>query len=323
MRIEPEEIKNILAVRNDRFGEFLLNIPALRALKETFGNARLELVVDPYVKELAECVPFIDGVIEWGRGSHSLLEKLQLISLLRRQNIDIAVMLNPSREFNIITALAGIPLRAGYDRKWGFLLTHKIKDSKYRAEKHEIEYNLELAGLCRAKTADKSLVLNISGQLPLCGIEDTDRFIAIHPWTSDPLKQWPQENFRELAKKLTQELSVRIVIVGAHPLSGQDSSLFDNLGGNIINMLGRTTLKELALFLKKSALLVSGDSGPVHLACAVDTPVLAIFASGLPGKSSRRWGPLQKNSAVIERDNLSEISAEEVFTKVMEVLNKR
>ena len=63
MKINQEKIKNILVVRNDRFGEFILNIPALKALRETFKNARITLVVDPYVKELIEDSPYIDEII--------------------------------------------------------------------------------------------------------------------------------------------------------------------------------------------------------------------------------------------------------------------
>ncbi|MCX5703356.1 MAG: hypothetical protein NT066_02525, partial [Candidatus Omnitrophica bacterium] len=97
MRIDNRAIKNILAVRNDRFGEFLLNIPAFRALKETFSNARLIVVVDPYIRHLAESIPFVDEVVEWARARHGLLEKFRLIKLLKRKNIGMAVMLNPSR----------------------------------------------------------------------------------------------------------------------------------------------------------------------------------------------------------------------------------
>ncbi len=157
MQIDKGTIKNILVVRNDRFGEFLLNIPAFRALKETFINANLIIAVDPYVRELAESIPFIDEAIEWSRGKHPLLEKLRLIKLLKNRRIDMAVMLNPSKDLNIITRLAGIPIRVGYDRKWGFLLTHKMKDKKHLAEKHEIEYNLELVSLIGAKTQDSTL----------------------------------------------------------------------------------------------------------------------------------------------------------------------
>jgi lipopolysaccharide heptosyltransferase II len=327
MQIDRRKIKKILVVRNDRFGEFLLNIPALRALKETFINARIIAVVNPYVKELAETVPFIDEVITRARVKPTLREKFGLICLLRDISIDAAIMLNPSREFNVFTYLAGIPLRVGYDRKWGFLLTHKMKDRKYLGDKHEIEYNLELVGLLGAKTQDKTLALKINetaadSLLKNLNMQSQDRLVALHPWTSDSIKQWPQENFSNLAKKLVKELGVKIIILGGQEEIERSGQLYNNLDSNIINLTGKTSLRELTVILKKSCLLISGDSGPLHLASAVNTPVVAIFRNDIPGKGPKRWGPCSGGSVVIEKNKLSDITVAEVFDKVKEVLNR-
>jgi len=321
MQIDRANIKNILVVRNDRFGEFLLNIPALRALKETFINARIITVVNPYVRELAECMPFVDEIIEWGSEKHSLSEKLKLIGHLRKRSINIAIMLNPSQEFNIFTYLAGIPIRVGYDRKWGFLLTHKIEDKKYLGEKHEVEYNLELVGLIQAETEDKTLFLEIDSSIAgSFDIKDNDNLVVVHPWTSDPLKQWPTDNFRKLSERLIKEKNLKIAIVGGKEELNKSKELFSD--SNLINVTGKTTLKQLAALLNKSRLLISGDSGPVHLACAVGTPVIAIFRSDITAKSSRRWGPWGSANFVIEKDNLCDISVDEVLEIVKEVLDK-
>jgi len=326
MQIEGKTIKNILVFRNDRFGEFLLNIPALRALKETFSDARLIAVVDPYTKELAESVLFIDEIIEWGRQGHSLSEKLQLIKLLREKSIDMAIMLNPSKDFNIITRFAGIPIRVGYDRKWGFLLTHKIKDKKYLGQKHEVEYNLELVSLAGAKTNDQTLTISIDdsivdGLLKDAGIEKSDNLVALHPWTSDPIKQWPIQNFFELAKRLIREQDMRVIIIGGKDELAKSIEFFNNIDSNLINLTARTTLTQLAALLKKCKLLISGDSGPVHLACAVNTAVIAIFRGDIPGKGAKRWGPWPKKHIIIEKDNLRDITTEEVLVKARELLH--
>lgn len=307
--LDKASVKNILAVRNDRFGEFLLNIPAFRALKESFPSARLIAVVDPYLKELAQSVPAIDEIIEWDNRRHSLSEKLSLLALLKKKKIDIALVLNPSREFHVLTFLAGVPVRAGYDRKCGFLLTDKIKDRKHLGEKHEVEYNLELVSLAGADTRDKSLSLKADSHIPdEFGLAGKD-FIALHPFTSDPVKQWPLEYFSLLARRITEELGQQAVIVGSR--EGQGSGYFK--GDKIINLTGKTSLGQLASVLKKSRLLISGDSGPVHLACAVNTPVLAIFRNDLAGKTAKRWGPWGEGHKVIEKAGLEKVSPEEVF----------
>ena len=326
MQINNKTIKNILVVRNDRFGEFLLNIPAFRALKETFINANLIAAIDPYVRELAQSLPFIDEIIECDRRKHSLSAKLQLIKLLKRKCIDMAVMLNPSKELNIITSLAGIPIRVGYDRKWGFLLTHKIKDKKHLGEKHEIEYNLELVSLIGAKTEDTTLSLSIDDrEIDVLSkdfnIKNCNNLIALHPWTSDPIKQWPLENFCELAKRLVREQDIKVVIIGGKDELTKGREFLRTLDGGLINLTGRTTLRQLAAVLKKCKLLISGDSGPVHLACAVGTKVLAIFRNDIPGKSALRWGPWGRGHIIIEKGKLCDITVAEVFDKVKEVLN--
>ena len=326
MQIDRKVIKNILVIRNDRFGEFLLNIPALRALKETFKDARIIGVVDYSVKELAERVTFIDEIIEWNQGKHPLSEKVRFVNLLKKKKIDIAVMLNPAKVFNIFTYLAGIPIRVGYNRKWGFLLTHKKEDEKHLGQRHEAEYNLELVSLVGAKTHDQTLSLSIDERiidalLKDTGIENNDNLVALHPWTSDPIKQWPIQNFCALAKRLVREQNMRVIIIGGKDELTKSIEFFRNIDNDLINLTARTTLTQLAALLKECKLLISGDSGPVHLACAVGTKVLAIFRNDIPGKSARRWGPWGKGHIIIEKENLSDITVAEVLDKVKGVLN--
>ncbi|MCM8800641.1 MAG: glycosyltransferase family 9 protein [Candidatus Omnitrophica bacterium] len=320
-QINPLRIKKILVVRNDRFGEFLLNIPAFRALKESFPQAKICAVVNLYTKELAQYIPYIDEIIIWENRKHKFFEILKFSYKLKKERFDICIILNPSKELNIISFLIGIPTRVGYARKWDFLLTHKIKDKKYLGLKHEVEYNLELVGLVGAKTEDKSLSLNITEDFAIPQIKDVSNLIAIHPWTSDPIKQWQIENFVELVKKISANSNLNVIIIGGKEEEEKSKQYFSSLGAkNIINLTGKTTLKELASLLKKCRLLVSGDSGPVHLAICVGIPVIALFRNDIPAKSAKRWGPWGKGHIVIEKSNLSEITVEEVFDKIKLIL---
>jgi ADP-heptose:LPS heptosyltransferase len=325
-QIMPERVKNILCVRNDRFGEFLLNIPAFRALKETFSGARLTVVIDPYIKDLAQSIPFIDDVIFLpAKANCTFGRKLQLIGSFRKKKFDMALMLNPSKDFNIFTYLSGIPIRVGYARKWSFLLTHKMQDTKHLGDRHEVECNLELAGLVGASTEDKTLSLAVDDAIINSlyaeqGIKSSDVLVALHPWTSDPVKQWPKDNFRRLAGMLLENKDVKVVIVGGKEEVSGSGELFKEFSTNpnFLDLTGRTTFKQLAAILKKAKLLISGDSGPVHLGSAVGCKVIAIFRSDLAGKTSKRWGPWGAGHRVIEGDDLSKIKVEEVYRKAME-----
>jgi len=313
-------VKKILVVRNDRFGEFLLIIPALRALKEKFKDAKIFAVVNPYVKELAKAISYIDEIITWENRKHKFREILFFSHKLRKENFDLCIIFNPSKEFNIISFLAGIPIRVGYARKWDFLLTHKIEDKKYLGLKHEIDYNLELVRIIGADTDDKSLNLEIKGEIDIPQIDNYKNSVIVHPWTSDSIKQWPIEYFRDLVLRLVRELNEKVIIIGGKENLDISQKYFSDLDESIINLTGKTTLLELAVILKNSKILISLDSGPVHLASCVDTPVLAIFRNDIPAKSPIRWGPRSKKSIVIAKNNLSDITVEEVLDKVKEVL---
>lgn len=303
-------IKNILVIRSDRFGEFLLNIPAMRALKEMYPQAKLSLAVDSAVCELAGLVEGVDAVMVWD----------EVKGNLRQYKFDLCVVLNPTKEAHWAVFWAGIPARVGYDRKWGILLTHKLKDTKYLGNRHEVDCNLELVGLMGGKNDEI-----VSGTacphndgsrtfLAMTGFCD-DKYdflagaIAIHPFTSDLVKQWPVERFVELAQRIKCELGLKVVLVGL-----SQKVLDEN--DDIINMINKTSLVELGALLKRCALVVSGDSGPMHLAAAVGTPVVALFRNDLPGKTARRWGPWGEGHTVIEKSNLNDITVDEVFEKV-------
>lgn len=311
--------KNILVIRNDRFGEFLLNIPAIRALRETYPQARISLAVDAAVCELARMVEGVDEVAAWDEIKRDL----------RRRRFDLCVILNPTKEAHWACFWAGIPVRLGYDRKWGVLLNHKLKDTKHLGNRHEVDCNLELVGLIGAKTLDKTLKIRVDenlfnvGDSPLCSSLFREfigqKVVAIHPFTSDPLKQWPIERFVELARRIKAELGLKVVMVGR---------VEDNVGisgtvpSGLIDLINKTSLVELAALLRRCSLLVSGDSGPVHLAAAVGTPVIALFRNDLPGKTARRWGPWGEGHLVIEKSRLEDISVDEVLESVRRQFDK-
>ena len=316
-------VENIVCFRNDRFGEFLLNIPAFRAIKKSYPGSRLTLVTDTYVRELGERIGLADEVICWESRKHGALEIFRLALELKKRDFQLSVAFNPSREFNIAAFLAGIPVRVGYDRKLGLLLTRRAADKKYLGERHEVEYNLELAGLAGASIGEKGILLTAESSLSEnllkeCGLKEASVFVAIHPWTSDPVKQWPTLKFNELAERLSNETGVKVIIVGGR--EEYPKSLEFCRGLKACNLTGKTSLLELASLLKRCRLLITGDSGPMHLSASVGTPVIALFRNDLPGKSPKRWGPWGEGHAVIEKKNLEEITVDEVYSKAKERL---
>lgn len=321
------DMKNekILVFRNDRLGEFLLIIPALRALKKTF-KCWLTVIVNPYLQDLAHCIPEVDEVFTWEMKKHKLKDILVFSHLLRQKKFNTAIIMNPTKEAHLISFLAKIPVRVGYGRKWGFLLNRKIPDRKSLGLKHEVEYNLELVSLIGAKTEDKSLRLEIPENIKEDIVKllkkyelDNKNFVVIHPFTSDSYKQWPLNNFYKLMNMVEGKRKI-VIIGGKEELRRVEvfKSLIDDF--NVVSFVGRLNLIQLAELLKKAQILISNDSGPVHLACCVNTPCIILFNRSNPSKSSKRWGPWGKGHVVIEKDSLEDISVEEVLEKIREKL---
>jgi ADP-heptose:LPS heptosyltransferase len=214
-------------------------------------------------------------------------------------------------------------VRAGYARKWGYLLTRRSSDTRHCAEKHEIEYNLELVRSIGADTRDTSLGLDVKDDIikamdarPVWTGESP--VVAVHPYTSDSVKQWPYERFKDLIIQLRSQCNVQVAVVGKPDPTAPQAGYW-NEG---IDLTGRTTLPELAALLKRSRCLVSCDSGPVHLASCVGVPSVVLFRSDLPGKTARRWGPVSQGSVVIERSRLEDIRVDEVLGTIKRILKE-
>lgn len=322
--VNRNNIKNILVIRTDRMGkigssgrylglgEALLSIPAIRALKQSF-NASIVALVNPVVKELIEGTPEINQILTFDedKWNKSVLTRLKLLQQIRKMRFDLVVILNPAKRFHILTYLAGIPLRLGYDRKWSFLLTHKIEDRKLLGEKHEVEYNLDLVRSIGADTDDKNISINLEKEdtrfiedlLPRYGIKAQDLIIAIHPHSSNPAKTWPKENFASVADELTLRFAAKVVIIGGAQERSLAIELVSCAKHPPINLSGELTLKQLAAFFQRCALLISNDSGPVHIAAACGTPTVVIFGRNIPGVSPKRWGPWGDEHIILHKDS--------------------
>jgi len=214
-------------------------------------------------------------------------------------------------------------LRAGYDRKCAILLTKKIKDIKHLGEKHEVEYNLGLVEAVGAKTKDISIRIGINEKIADRFLSDIGSkiIVAIHPWTSDNVKKWPLQSFYKLAERIIKELKLNVVVVGSADEAERSKKLFKDFNGNLLDLTGKTSLPELAAVLRRCTCLVTADSGPMHLAASVGTPVIALFRNDMPGKTVKRWGPWGEGHVVLEAADLRKISVEEVFEQLNKVGN--
>ncbi len=306
-----KEYKRILIVRTDRVGDVILSTPVIKALRSAYPNAYLAMVVRPYTRIIVDGNPNLDEVILYDKDSKekNWFAAFKFSRELAKKKFDLAVVLNPSNRSNLIPFLAGIPRRIGYDRKYGFLLTDRIKDTKHAGKKHEIEYNLDIVRALGVEAADNSSFVPVSPEsekwaedvLKKENILPFDKLAVINPGASEKSKMWFPERYAGVANKLAEK-GVKIIILGGPGDKEIAGQVINNLRCAYINMVGNNNISQAASLLKRCALFISSDTGPMHLASCVGTPVIAILGRSQPGLSPLRWGPRSKKSVVIHKE---------------------
>lgn len=300
------EILRIAFVRTDRMGDVLMNLPAVRLLRQTFPKSWITLVVDRSVTDLLTGHPDVDEVLplDAARFKASLGYRWRLSRVFKRAAFDLAVVSNPDKWMHAVVFAAGIPYRVGWDRKWAFFLTKRFPAGG--AARHEMDRNLELASLASDKTWDGKLALPVDDVARREVAARIERdfagkagIIAIHTGTSNPKKRWPAECFAELAARVGPR---PVLLLGGPEEAGAAKTVAARVP-TAVDWTGKTSLKELtALFSSgRVAALVSADSGPVHIAWIAGTPVVSLYAADVPGSEPRRWGPRDPKSRVIHK----------------------
>lgn len=324
-----KKFKNILVVRTDRMGDVVLTTPALKALWEAYPDARISVLVRAYTKAIIDGNPYVDEVLIDDREStHGGLRGFwRLVSEIRKRKFDAAVIFHTKRRANLLCFLAGIPCRIGYKNdKFGFLLTDPVWDERHYGRKHEVQYCLDLirhlAGVSSdilSKSPDElaaDLYVSISPDAEAWVdelLKKTDalrngRLIAVHPGASDPSKRWPEHLFMELMGQLFNRYKGTFILVGTEETSGVAKGIVSSVHGRVLDLTGKTDVSQLAGLLKRCDLLISNDSGPVHLAVGAGTPVVSIFTRNQPGINPSRWRPLGRKSRVVSVPADSRIS---------------
>lgn len=325
----------ILVVRNDRMGDLLMSLPAVHELRKAFPRAEIFLLIREGLEPLLEHHPNVDRLLSWDQKQGTgWFQMMRWGRLLRRFRFDTALILNPTRFFHVATFLAGIPVRVGYGRKWGFLLTAHRPDDKAKRLQHEVQYNLELLHRMGISTGEPLLSLPLPKAfeeearelLESHGVIPSSRWlIGLHPWTSDPTKSWPIDSFHQLADCL-QKGGFSIVVIGEtrlpkNPIFKKEATLsrpFDwphrlawpgeGDRPTLVNLMNQVPLRLLPALLRKCAAVVSNDSGPVHVAAAVGTPVVVV-APRSHGPDLTRWRPLGKKHRLLLAPTVEEVAA--------------
>ena len=310
----PTSFKRILVARTDRIGDVVLTTPVLKAIRDNCPNSYIAVMVSPSAREIVEGNPYIDEVIVYSKdkADRGITGFWRFAARLARKRFDLAIILHTKKRINLMTYFAGIPARIGYkDKNFGFLLSDRLEDTRPLGLKHEVDYCLDVLRNIGLESKDRGLYVPLKKDalewadkiLQENDIASGDKIALIHPGASCVSKRWMKEKFVVLANRLVEDYALKIVITA----SGiEDVALAGAIAKEIrypaLNLAGKTSVSQLAALLKRAAIFISNDSGPVHIASALGTPVVSIFGRNQAGLSPARWGPVGAKDKYLHKE---------------------
>ena len=297
------EISRLLIVKTSSIGDVVHALPIVQAIKEAAPHLSLGWVVRRRCAEVLRGSPFIDTL--YVQPDRPTLPELWTLSQkLQEGRYELALDMQGLALSGLVTLLSGAPLRLGWDRNRelnALFLTHPIVSGRGR-HSHEVDL---LYGFAEALgidvphpdfTPQPYLAAKSLFQAREWLAELPRPRVALNVGASRAYKRWPMDRWREVAKELTAS-GRSLVFVGDKTDAEIVAQIAPSLGGNFADLSGKTTLPELASVLASCDLLVTGDTGPMHIAVAVGTPVLALFG----GTDPARHGPYGARNIVLHK----------------------
>jgi lipopolysaccharide heptosyltransferase II len=292
--------RRILCVRLDGVGDVLMTTPAMRALRISGDDPRdLTLLASPAGADLLPLLPDVGEAIgyeaPWMKGATSAdaTRDGRMISAIRDRGFDAAVIFTVCSQNPLPAAmlchLAEIPLRLAFCRENPYgLLTRWIRDAEgERARRHEVRRQLDLVSTIGALPDRESMSIRIPGRardeatrkLAEVGVArpSDDRWIAVHPGASAPSRRYPEEGFVAVGDALA-EAGHRIVFTGSAAERDLIGSIRSRMRRPSSSLAGCLTIEGLAAVLSLAPLAIANNSAPAHLAAAVGTPVVDLYA---------------------------------------------
>jgi lipopolysaccharide heptosyltransferase II len=296
-----KQCKNILIIRADNMGDLIMNGPAIRALKTTFSS-KITILTSSMAAGITPFMPEIDDVVvfdlPWVKakevaGSEAISA---IIDELKAKKFDAAIIFTVFSQNPLpaamIAYMAGIPLRLAYCRENPYqLLTDWVPDKEpYTFIQHQVERDLNLVRSIGADTSDFNLKLAIKEEisekvkkkLQQKGVNLDYPWLIFHTGVSEKKREYPAEYWVDAAKKLIAEKQYQVLFTGAESEKAGCDLLAEKVGINAFSVAGFFTLEEFISLVKLAPVVVSVNTGTIHIAAAVGTPVVVLYAQTNP-----------------------------------------
>ncbi len=309
--MDPRIWDKVLVVQTSFLGDTVLTVPLLYEIKRRFPKSKLSLLCTPLGQELLSDHPAVDEIIvddkkKRDRGWTGLWRKA---GLLRRQGFTMALCPHKSFRSGLLLFLARIPLRVGFAQSKSFFL-FPVRVNR-NAKRHDVDRTLSvLEGLgIRTEECERVLDIPITAdaredvirEFHSLGLDTSKMLIGLHPGSVWATKRWSAEGFARLIELLKERYTCEILLFGG-PEDGEVVAKVQNLcAGGAVSLVDRIGLRELPAALSQCRILITNDSGPMHIAVAEAVPVIAIFCATTP---SLGFYPYSSRAMVLEK-NLS------------------
>ncbi|MCJ8208687.1 glycosyltransferase family 9 protein [Mucilaginibacter sp. RS28] len=289
--------RNILCIRLDNMGDLLMSSPAIAALKETFG-AKITVLTSAMAVGVANLIDEIDEVmvynVPWVKtNEHDKSEAFySLVEQIRERQFDAAVIFTVYSQSPLpaamLTYLAGIPVCVGYCRENPYqLINHWVPDKEpYEFIRHQVRRDLDLVSAIGAKTASEHLRLNVPDineflleqKLREAGVNEQQPWLILHPGVSEPKREYPVERWIEAGRRVIDELGYQLLITGAASEKSLAEEIAYGIGTGAFPVAGLFNLNEFIVLVARSPILVSVNTGTIHIAAALGVPTVVLYA---------------------------------------------
>lgn len=303
--------RRILAIRLDNLGDVLVTTPAMHAIRTSLPACKLSLLASPVGAQVARLNPDIDEVIvyeapwmdPWQRLPQNSRREQQVIAMMKERQFDGAIIFSSYRQSPLPAAylcyLADIPLRlaASIDGP-GSLLTTRHKHPEQMM--HEVERGLDLVSAVGFSTNALDLVLkvpnkareNIYEYLSVRDVDPSRPFFVVHPGCSMPARTYPHYLYSKIIDLAIERMRATVVVTGTRDEHALIERVFDDVQGRnrsaVLTCAGTLPFPEFCGLIEAADLVITNNTGPMHIAAAVKTPVVALFALTNPPE---QWGP--------------------------------
>jgi heptosyltransferase-2 len=267
-------------------GDAVLAIPAIKAIREHFRDAEITVLVRPWVAGLFKSAPFVDRV--WSEPKPSSLgDWTRVARAIRAGGFELGLLLPNSFESALMMFLAGVPQRVGYATDGrSFMLTNSIKPADQ--SRHQTLYYLDLVKTVAAVSTQPSIEINATAEeraearklLQAEGIPIGTPFLVLNPGAAyGSAKRWHADRFASVAETLSREMNLSVALIGSEGERGVAERVRAQVNRRNAILNGKTSLETLIGVLSESALMITNDSGPMHIGAALGVPTVAVFGS--------------------------------------------